>query len=205
MKNRWKKRQSKTTQKHVEFALSEALWNPLPALFFYAETLISVAFMKTTVFQSVWKLAQRLIDSLSVFPCVFSFTAVSLYCLSDVEILNDGCCHWEVLNMVRFHLSYEKAEILSFWCTRTRSNIRFLPHWPMEGKFNDHKSSLLATKLYFTLFLILKLYFHPLGNAIIPLFSPVHVTVWLAALYMRSLLKLYLTLDFVPHIFMLVV
>lgn len=198
VKNRWKKRQSKTTRKHVEFALSESLWNSLPGLFFYAESLISVAHMKTTVFQSVWKLAQRLIDSLSfsLFLCLFSSPAVSLCCLCNFVLLNDWCCHMTVC----FHLSYRRRH--SFWCTWTRSNIRFLLHWPMVGKFTGHKSSLLATKLSFTSFLILKLYFLPLGNAIFPLFSPVNVTMWLAASYMRSLQK---TSDCVAHIFVLVV
>lgn len=168
---------------------------------FYAESLISVAHMKTTVFQSVWKLAQRLIDSLSLslFLCLFSSPAVSLCCLSNVVLLNDWCCHMTVC----FHLSYRRRH--SFCCTWTRSNIRFLLHWPMVCKFTAHKSSLLATKLSFTSFLILKLYFLPLGNAIFPLFSPVNVTMWLAASYTRSLLKLHLIHDCVAHIFMLVV
>lgn len=205
---RWKKRQSKTTQKHVEFALSESLWNPLFGLFFM-QNLSLVWHTWKLYFNLCGKLAQRLIDSLSLY--ISLSLDLSLQFCSSKSLLFVQCCliEWLMLSLrgPQYLLSFISAigeegnvsdaleqgsilDVLLHWPMVNLPAIN-LPYWPQNCILHH--------------FLILKQYFLASGNAIFPLFSPVNVTMWLAASKMRSLLKLYLIHDCVAHIFMLVV
>lgn len=80
-KNRWKKRQSKTTPKHVEFCFKWITLKATTALFLLQKLSLARHTWKTKVFQSVWKLAQRLIESLMV-------SSVLLEVFADCQMLS---------------------------------------------------------------------------------------------------------------------